>query len=101
VIQLFYQLEDGNPTPNPRIVLRFVTDNPGIWLFHCHIQWHVEAGLVGQFVEAPIQLQNQKPTREVFDNCKERGIPTWGNAAGFGDIETFKGLKPSPHFRIS
>lgn len=26
-------------------VLRFVADNPGAWIFHCHIDWHLEAGL--------------------------------------------------------
>jgi iron transport multicopper oxidase len=26
-----------NPTGNLRV--RFVADNPGIWLFHCHIEW--------------------------------------------------------------
>ncbi|KAH7079016.1 multicopper oxidase-domain-containing protein [Paraphoma chrysanthemicola] len=25
--------------------IRFVADNPGVWAFHCHIGWHVEAGL--------------------------------------------------------
>jgi iron transport multicopper oxidase len=27
--------------PNGNIVLRFRADNPGIWLFHCHIEWYV------------------------------------------------------------
>ena len=25
-------------------VLRFYTENPGVWLFHCHLSFHVEAG---------------------------------------------------------
>lgn len=25
--------------PNGYAVLRFRSDNPGIWLFHCHIEW--------------------------------------------------------------
>jgi iron transport multicopper oxidase len=25
--------------PNGNLRLRFVADNPGIWLFHCHIEW--------------------------------------------------------------
>jgi len=29
-------------------VLQFNADNLGIWLFHCHIEWHVLAGLVAQ-----------------------------------------------------
>ncbi|OJD15165.1 hypothetical protein AJ78_04560 [Emergomyces pasteurianus Ep9510] len=26
-------------------VLRFRADNPGIWLFHCHILWHLASGM--------------------------------------------------------
>ncbi|AET41694.1 uncharacterized protein Ecym_8425 [Eremothecium cymbalariae DBVPG len=29
-------------------VLRFVINNPGVWPFHCHIGWHMEAGLLLQ-----------------------------------------------------
>ena len=25
-------------------ILRFYTGNPGVWLFHCHLAFHVEAG---------------------------------------------------------
>lgn len=31
-------------------LLRFVADNPGVWLFHCHMIWHSEAGMGMQFV---------------------------------------------------
>ncbi|KAI8844847.1 multicopper oxidase-domain-containing protein [Chytridium lagenaria] len=33
-------------------VIRFVADNPGVWFFHCHIEWHIQAGLAMAFVEA-------------------------------------------------
>lgn len=26
-------------------LVRFVADNPGVWLFHCHMIWHAEAGM--------------------------------------------------------
>lgn len=26
-------------------VLRFRADNPGVWLFHCHILWHLAGGM--------------------------------------------------------
>ncbi|TQB77077.1 hypothetical protein MPDQ_005562 [Monascus purpureus] len=26
-------------------VLRFRADNPGVWLFHCHITWHLASGM--------------------------------------------------------
>lgn len=35
------------------VVLAFKTDNPGNWLFHCHIAWHVSGGLSATFVEQP------------------------------------------------
>ncbi|KAI1467534.1 putative multicopper oxidase [Daldinia caldariorum] len=31
-------------------LLRFVADNPGVWLFHCHVVWHSEAGMAMQFL---------------------------------------------------
>ncbi|KAF2266486.1 laccase [Lojkania enalia] len=33
------------------LVLAFESDNPGIWLMHCHIPFHVSAGFGLQFVE--------------------------------------------------
>lgn len=33
------------------LVLAFETDNPGAWLMHCHIAWHVSEGLAVQFLE--------------------------------------------------
>ncbi|KIW52031.1 hypothetical protein, variant 7 [Exophiala xenobiotica] len=26
--------------PSGWAVIRYITDNPGAWLFHCHVQWH-------------------------------------------------------------
>ncbi|RYP33276.1 hypothetical protein DL767_004829 [Monosporascus sp. MG133] len=36
---------------NGWLVVAFKTDNPGIWLFHCHIAWHVSGGLSVDFME--------------------------------------------------
>jgi FtsP/CotA-like multicopper oxidase with cupredoxin domain len=33
------------------LALAFKTDNPGTWLMHCHIPYHVQGGLGSQFVE--------------------------------------------------
>ncbi|KAK6068603.1 multicopper oxidase [Seiridium cupressi] len=33
------------------LVVAFRADNPGNWLFHCHIAWHVSGGLSVDFVE--------------------------------------------------
>src|SRR5437762_2507205 len=29
-----------------------------IWLFHCHIEWHIDSGLVATMIEAPVEMQN-------------------------------------------
>ncbi|PBK95999.1 Cu-oxidase-domain-containing protein [Armillaria gallica] len=34
------------------VTIRFTTDNPGPWFLHCHIDWHLEAGLAVIFAEA-------------------------------------------------
>jgi iron transport multicopper oxidase len=65
-------------------VIRFKADNPGITLFHCHIEWHVEAGLSMTFIEAPTQLQalNLNIPDSHTRACQKQGIKTKGNAAG-------------------
>jgi iron transport multicopper oxidase len=68
--------------PNSNLVLRFRADNPGVWIFHCHIEWHLEQGLAITLVEAPAQLQkNQKIPQQHYDVCAAAGVPTAGNAA--------------------
>jgi iron transport multicopper oxidase len=66
------------------VTIRFIANNPGINLFHCHIEWHVEAGLTATFVEAPTQIQAYKlyiPASHR-DACTNQSIPRTGNAAG-------------------
>jgi len=33
--------------PEDRVEVAFVADNPGDWMFHCHIPEHMEAGMMG------------------------------------------------------
>ncbi|MCJ1419275.1 hypothetical protein MMC32_005629 [Xylographa parallela] len=35
------------------LLIRLVTDNPGMWALHCHISWHTEAGMLMQFLTRP------------------------------------------------
>ncbi|EEY66763.1 multicopper oxidase, putative [Phytophthora infestans T30-4] len=41
------------------LVIRFTADNPGVWIFHCHIDWHLEAGLSMILVEGEEELQQR------------------------------------------
>ena len=38
------------------MVIGFIADNPGVWLLHCHIPFHVAGGLGVQFVERPAEI---------------------------------------------
>jgi hypothetical protein len=40
------------------LLIAFKTDNPGAWLMHCHIAWHVSGGLAVDFLERPGDLKN-------------------------------------------
>ncbi|KAK3683920.1 Cupredoxin [Podospora appendiculata] len=69
--------------PDGNVVLRFKASNPGVWLFHCHIEWHVQSGLMATFVEAPLALQKTiEIPKDHLAACAADGFPTKGNAAG-------------------
>lgn len=69
--------------PGGYTVIRYRADNPGVWLLHCHMEWHVAAGLSMTIVEAPLQLQqSQRINPAMEDICKSQGLATAGNAAG-------------------
>jgi iron transport multicopper oxidase len=68
---------------NSSAVLRFKADNPGVWLFHCHVEWHVSMGLSATIIEAPTELQQSLVIpQQHLDVCKAQCMPTKGNAAG-------------------
>ena len=76
--------------PDGNMVLRFRAENPGIWLFHCHIEWHVSSGLIATFIEAPLDIPaalrnatgDDTIPRDHIAACAVDGTPTKGNAAG-------------------
>jgi FtsP/CotA-like multicopper oxidase with cupredoxin domain len=39
--------------PNESVTARFVEDNPGRWLYHCHVFTHQDAGMAGWYVVEP------------------------------------------------
>lgn len=87
------QIESGGSA-----TIRVIADNPGVWFFHCHIEWHLEVGLAVQFVEAPALMQQHASNVPSFiaDNCKALGLPVSGNAAGHANPTDLSGLKLGP-----
>lgn len=80
--------------------LRFVADNAGAWLFHCHIDWHFSSGLAAVFVEATPLLANAPVPQFLKDQCAALNLPTQGNAAGNQDPNNLKGLPEGPFPQI-
>ncbi|XP_055883560.1 uncharacterized protein LOC129925978 [Biomphalaria glabrata] len=48
-------------------IVRFKADNPGIWFFHCHIEFHAEIGM-GLFFQVGNKSQFPKPPKN-FPKC--------------------------------
>jgi iron transport multicopper oxidase len=72
--------------PQGYTVIRFRANNPGVWLIHCHMEWHVAGGLTATLVEAPEVLQEmQEINPEMEEICHMQGVKTEGNAAGNTD----------------
>lgn len=62
-------------------IIRFVADNPGYWLFHCHIEFHAEIGMALVFKVGT--HDEMKPVPRNFPTCydyvpSERGAGVVG-----------------------
>ncbi|KAI1778014.1 putative ferroxidase [Hypoxylon cercidicola] len=82
--------------PKSYAVFRIKADNPGVFLFHCHVEWHVELGLTATLLEAPDRLVNYTIPQDHKDACDAMGIPTTGNAAGNADWDNTDGFVTVP-----
>jgi iron transport multicopper oxidase len=87
-----YSPSQADPSPMMRdvagvepfgfLVIRFRATNPGIQLLHCHIEWHVEAGLTATVIEAPEKMQQLSIPADAKANCANGGYLSAGNAGG-------------------
>ncbi|EFX02122.1 laccase [Grosmannia clavigera kw1407] len=66
------------------LLIAFRIDNPGVWLMHCHIAWHVSGGLGVTFLEDPDTFGSQvacsdkrafKQTCDAWNNYYPSGDP--------------------------
>lgn len=86
----FDQLQFNNPVRrdveqipgNGWAVIAFYTDNPGAWLLHCHIGWHVSQGFGMQFLERLPEIPTLMHLNQLVPNCDawREYVPTnrWG-----------------------
>nr|ACR19861.1 putative laccase 4 precursor [Agaricus bisporus var. bisporus] len=71
---------NAGDTEGDYVAIRFRTDNPGPWIFHCHIDFHMKNGLAVVFAEAPddIAAANPNPPEEWDQLC-----PIWDSEPNF------------------
>ncbi|KAH7043767.1 laccase-1 precursor [Macrophomina phaseolina] len=52
------------------LILAFPADNPGAWLMHCHIPFHVQQGFGLQFLERPDEIEGvMGDTSPFYNEC--------------------------------
>jgi hypothetical protein len=66
------QLVQGGTAAAPGcIVLQYETDNSGLWPFHCHVAWHVSAGLYINTMEQTDGTKKKVLPPSMAQFCKE------------------------------
>ena len=56
------------------ILIRLITNNPGMWAFHCHISWHTEAGMMMQLLTRPDLVGSWDLPEANQELCKAGGL---------------------------
>ncbi|TFK34036.1 yellow laccase [Crucibulum laeve] len=51
------------------VTIRFTTDNPGPWILHCHIDWHLDIGLAVVFAEDTTSISTEDPPTSWDNLC--------------------------------
>lgn len=58
------------------LVLQITSDNPGAWPLHCHIAWHVSAGLYVTVLERPADIAKLKIPSISAQTCRDWSVFT-------------------------
>ena len=53
------------------LVIQYNTDNPGVWPLHCHIAWHVSAGLYVNVMEQTEKIKQKVIPDDVRQTCRD------------------------------
>ncbi|KZW03034.1 putative extracellular dihydrogeodin oxidase/laccase [Exidia glandulosa HHB12029] len=64
------------------LFIAFQTDNPGAWVMHCHIAWHVSEGLSLQLVERQSEIFDSIS----LDNAWESTCTNWNSWYNSGNL---------------
>ncbi|KAH8433918.1 uncharacterized protein LDX57_011554 [Aspergillus melleus] len=70
-------LQPGSVEEPAYIVLEWQADNPGVWPLHCHMSYHVSAGLLLNIIEHPQDFEKFQIPRSMVQTCRE-----WAHFSG-------------------
>lgn len=72
---------------NGYLAIAFKLDNPGAWLVHCHIAWHVSEGFALELVESESDIAVGLTDTDIFEEtCKS--WDAWDNTAPFAQDDS-------------
>lgn len=61
------------------MLIAFLSDNPGAWLLHCHIGWHLQDGFSMQIVEQVSSIPGLYDSSTVNSMCSAWNVYTTKN----------------------
>jgi len=53
VLSYGHRVDVVSMLPAQTVVADMVPDDPGIWMFHCHVDDHIAAGMTGRYEVDP------------------------------------------------
>ncbi|KAG9310885.1 laccase [Chiua virens] len=72
-------ISTGSDDVEDGVTIRFITDNPGPWILHCHIEWHLYVGMAIVFVEDYADIRADQP----FNNATRDLCPYYNPTETF------------------
>ncbi|KAG9308058.1 laccase [Chiua virens] len=84
----------GSQAQRSNITFRFVTDNPGPWILHCHIDFHLHHGFAVVLAEAPqaAALQQNMAVPDAWNElcpARVREAASLFNSTGRFNLDSF------------
>ena len=75
-------IQPGSPTVPSHLVIQYNTDNPGVWPLHCHIAWHVSAGLYVNVMEQTDLIKKRVIPATIAQTCRD-----WADYTGTAVVD--------------
>ncbi|GIZ38218.1 hypothetical protein CKM354_000164100 [Cercospora kikuchii] len=89
--------------PNGYLVAQLISNNPGVWGFHCHIAWHVGQGLYVNVVQKPDEvMQRDEIPGVIAQTCEPWREFTENNAPNQIDsgLRKYMNVRKFKNFRL-